>query len=229
MTDYEQFGKDYFRNRIGNDPVRLLSFLREKRYLVRFMGSEVFEKGKILDVGCSTGEFIEAIGWNRTGAYGMEISDFARTLAQDKGIRFDKTLFNTRDYFDVVVFRGTIQYLPNPFDCISGAFSCLKPGGHIVFLATPNSNSPYYLLFRTLPFLEEGLNYLIPNDVSLSMNLRNCGFEIVNVEYPYLRSPYAHPIRDHLKFVAKLICRTRDRFPFWRSMMSVVARKPGDR
>lgn len=176
-------------------------------------------------MGCSTGEFIEAIGWNVKNAYGMEASTYARAIAEKKGIRFDRHIFNTEDYFDLIVFRGTIQYLPNPFDYIKAAFVALKSGGYTVFLATPNSNSIYYRLFKTLPFLEEHLNYLIPCDISLTMNLQNCGFKIINIDFPYLKSPYSRLISDHLKFLRKLVFRTNDRFAFWRSSMNILAKK----
>ena len=226
MSDYDQFGKDYFQNRHGNDRLRQLSFMKEKKYLISFVGRDIFETGTLLDVGCSTGEFIDAIGWHKTRAFGMEVSSYARGVAEKKGIKFEKGLFNSENFFDLIVFRGTIQYLPNPFEYIQRAFVCLKKSGHVVFLATPNSNSPYYFLFKTLPFLEEKLNFLIPSNASLSMNLKNVGFEIVNIDYPYIGSPYANVMTDHLRFVRKLIFRTDDRFAFWRSSMNVLARKP---
>lgn len=226
MSDYNEFGKDYFKTRVGNDPLRQMSYVQEKGYLASWLGEGIFEAGSLLDVGCSTGEFIEATGWNKAGAYGMEVSEFARGIAESKGINFSRDIFNSDGFFDVVVFRGTIQYIPTPFQYIERAFACLKPGGHVVFLATPNSNSPYYMLFKTLPFLEEKLNYLIPSDASLKMNLINVGFEILSIDYPYIGIPYANPISDHLKFLKKLLFRTNDKFPFWRSMIWVVARKP---
>lgn len=202
-----------------------MSFQQERDYLKYYLGEKVFQEGLLLDVGCSTGEFIEAIGWNVKNAYGMEISTYARAIAEKKGIKFDRHIFNTEDYFDLIVFRGTIQYLPNPFDYMKAAFVALKSGGHVVFLATPNSNSIYYCLFKTLPFLEEHLNYLIPCDKSLTMNLKNCGFKILDVDFPYLKSPYSRLISDHLKFLKKLVFRTDDRFAFWRSSMNVLAKK----
>lgn len=225
MSDYDQFGKDYFQNRQGNDRLRQLSFVKEKEYLLSILGEEIFQTGTLLDVGCSTGEFIDAMGWNKKHAFGMEISDYARSIAEKKGIQFDKDLFNSDACFDLVVFRGTIQYIPNPFEYIKRAFACLKQGGHVVFLATPNSHSPYYLLFKTLPFLEEKLNFLIPSGTSLSMNLKNAGFEIVNIDYPYIETPYAKVVSDHFKFVKKLLFRTNDKFAFWRSSMNIVAKK----
>ena len=223
--DYNRFGEAYFVNRHGKDSLRQKSFAMERDYIISFLGKESLEKGKLLDVGCSTGEFIEALGWNRANCYGMEVSDYARSIAQTKEIKFTHDLFNSEDFFNLVVYRGTIQYLPNPFEYLKKTYTALKKDGHVVFLATPNTNSIYYRSFQTLPFLEEHLNYLIPCDVSLSMNLRNCGFEIMNIDYPYLRSPYSKFVSDHYKFLIKLIFKNDFRFAFWKSSINMVARK----
>lgn len=224
-SDYDRFGSDYFKQRAGNDALRQRSFAQERDYLARHLGQDIFSTGVLLDVGCSTGEFIDAMKWNISLAYGMDISDYARQIAADKGIRFDRDLLNTEEFFDVVLFRGTIQYIPEPFHYLRRAYYALKPGGCVVFLATPNANSPYYRQFGTLPFLEERLNYLIPCDTSLAMNLRNAGFTDVRIDYPYIRTPYARPFSDHLKFLRKYIFRTADRFAFWKSMMYLIAFK----
>jgi hypothetical protein len=55
------------------------------------------------------------------------------------------------------------------------------------------------------------------------MVLKNCGFRNVRISYPYWGSAYAHPVADHLKFAAKLLFRTKHRFPFWRNIMYVLA------
>jgi len=192
MVGQEKFGEDYFRFRQGNDPKRQISYQQERTYLVRWLGEKTLHEGRLLDVGCSTGEFIAALGWNVENVFGMEISDFARSLAQKRGIHFDRDLTNTESFFDLVVFRGTIQYIRSPFEYIQRASVALKPGGHVLFLATPNTNSPYYRAFKTLPFLEEEVNYWVPCDSSLRMVLRNAGFEVLDISYPYWHTPYAH-------------------------------------
>ncbi len=224
MAAPEKYGAEFFRTRQGNDPLRREAFARERAFLAARLGPEAFRTGRVLDIGCSTGEFLEAMDWSRDNAWGMEVSEFARKQAKSAGIRFDKDVFSETDFFDLVVLRGTIQYLPSPFEYLYAAYRSLKPGGSL-FLTAPNTNSPYYRLFRTLPFLEEELHYWIPCDTSLRMVLRNCGFRSVEITYPYLDSPYARPVRDHLKFVAKLLFRTKQRFPFWRNIMHVMARK----
>jgi SAM-dependent methyltransferase len=224
MAGAEKYDAGYFRTRQGNDALRVETFLQEKRFLEQRLAPAVFLKGRVVDVGCSTGEFLTTIGWDLSSAYGMEIADFARQRAAAAGISFEKDIFSEKDYFDLVVFRGTIQYLPNPFEHLYAAYRSLKPGGAL-FMTSPNTNALYYRLFKTLPFLEEELHYWVPCDTSLRMVLANCGFRGVEMSYPYLKSPYASPVRDHLRFLAKLLFRTSHRFPFWRNVMYVFAQK----
>jgi len=224
MAGAQKYDADYFQTRQGNDALRRETFLREKRLLERRLRPDVFLKGSVMDVGCSTGEFLTTIGWDLSKAFGMEIAEFARQRAKGAGISFDRDVFSEKDFFDLVVFRGTIQYLPNPFEHLYAAHRALKPGG-CLFLTSPNTNSPYYRLFKTLPFLEEEIHFWIPCDTSLRMVLRNCGFRKIEITYPYLDSPYAKPVRDHVLFLAKLLFRTGHRFPFWRNVMYVFAEK----
>ncbi len=225
MTAAEKYDASYFRNRLGNDPLRAKTFAQEKRLLEERLGSGVFRSGTVLDIGCSTGEFLKALGWDLSRAYGMEVAEFAREKARASGISFEKDVFSERDFFDLVVLRGTIQYLPSPFEYLYAAYRALKPGGWL-FISAPNTNSPYYRRFGTLPFLEEDLHFWIPCDTSLRMVLRNCGFGDVEVRHPYWRSPYARPLRDHAQFLCKLLFRTGQRFPFWRNITYVFAKKP---
>jgi SAM-dependent methyltransferase len=227
MVDPSAYGSTYFAHRQKNDPVRLAAFAIERRLLEERLDPGVFLKGRVLDVGCSTGEFLETIGWDLSQAWGMEVSEYARQRAQSAGISFTKSIFDEENFFDLIVFRGTIQYLPNPFEYLYAAFRALRPGGTL-FLLSPNTNSPYYRAFGTLPYLEEHLHFWIPSDASLKMVLRNGGFRNVDVTFPYLGSPYAHPLRDHLKFLVKRVFRTQHKFAFWRNSMYVFAEKPAD-
>ena len=210
----------YFETRNCTDRKRLASFMREKEFLLR----HVSLTGVVCDVGCSTGEFLTTIDW-LGDKYGMEVNATAIGLAQKSGIRFDKSILTEKEFFDAVIFRGTVQHLLEPFLYIARAFDALKHGGFLVFLATPNANSVTYKLFNTLPALEPEQNFYIPSDITLANVLRHLDFEVVEIQYPYLSSPYARPARDHVAFVASLILAREPRYPFWRNMMNVIARK----
>jgi SAM-dependent methyltransferase len=213
----------YFEARDGTDPRRQQQF-RSETALIR---SHV-DGGAILDVGCSTGEFLEALDWDGE-RFGMEISDLARAAATARGVRFDLDLFTEGAAFDAVVFRGTIQHLDEPFRFVKQSFRALRPGGFVFFLATPNANSPVYRRTRTLPFLDPPRNFYVPDDINFPNALRNYGFEVVEVRYPYLRSPYRRLVSDHCRYLRNLV-RRRNHLPhaFWRSSMEVVARRPAE-
>ena len=214
----DQYDDTYFANRHGGDPLRQKSFADEARFIRSHR-----QAGVLLDVGCGTGEFLAALQWNGP-IYGMEIARNAILEAQKRGICFDKSLINENEFFDIIIFRGTIQHIPVPFAYLQFAYQALKPGGHVVFLATPNANSIYYKIWNTLPALEPEKNFFIPSDIVLINAMRNIGFNLCEIRYPYWSSPYASPIRDHWNFVCSLFGRRR-KFPFWRNMMDAVFEK----
>jgi SAM-dependent methyltransferase len=216
------YGEDYFETRLSNDPKRVAQFLSEGKLIRRYIRS-----GRAMDIGCSTGEFLETIDW-QDERFGMEISEYARNIAREAGVRFDRDIFSESDFFDLVIIRGTIQHLDEPFLFLKHAFTALRPGGYIVFLATPNTNSPFYRLKKTLPFIDRPRNFFVPDDVGLAQVLTNFGFVVRETRYPYLRTPYAHPLQDHWRFLKNLLTPRRKVFPhaFWRSSMEMVAQKP---
>lgn len=240
----DRWPDEYFAQRVGNDPNRARAFEGERLFLLRnrAVASEILGPLAICDVGCSTGEFLGALrlidpaiplpngqvvrrnDWHRL--YGMEISAHARRIAETHGISFARDILNTSNFFDAVIFRGTIQHLPHPFRYIERAFTALKPGGHVAFLATPNAGSLCYRLWQELPVSDDTRNYWMPSAKTLSNALTNFGFEIVAVEYPYLNGGYARPARDALAFARRLALGGKTNFPFPGNMLNLLARKP---
>ncbi len=217
----EVFNPEYFRDRVGNDIKRQKSFLSEKEFINKYICS-----GKLLDVGCSTGEFLDVLKWNGE-TYGMEISEFAKSIATEKGIRFDKDLFNSKNFFDLIVFRGTIQHIDTPFLYMKKTFEALKPGGFVVFLMTPNTNSLYFKLWNSLPLLIPEQNFYLPSDNSLKQAMENFGFSFKEIRYPYLDSAYSNPVKDHFCFLKKLFTG-RGKFAFWNNSMDLIFQKPAE-
>ena len=119
-------------------------------------------------------------------------SPSTRAASQSRaGCTFDRDIFSESDFFDLVIFRGTIQHLDEPFLFLKHTFTALKPGGYLAFLATPNTNSPFYRLKKTLPFIDAPRNFYIPDDISLAQTLTNFGFVVRETRYPYLGTPWA--------------------------------------
>lgn len=218
----DMYDDAYFAGRNLNDTKRIVAYKQDSDFISKYCDID----GAVCDIGCSTGEFLEAIRW-RGPRYGIEISEFAKKIASTREINFETNILNQKEYFDVVIFRGTIQHLPSPFEYLNLAYESLKPGGKLFLLATPNANSLVYKIFNTLPALDKRLNFYIPSDITLKDNLENIGFKLLNTEYPYLGSPYANYLSDHINFIKSLVInRTKNKnYAFWKNMMNMVAEK----
>lgn len=180
------------------------------------------DRGTVVDIGCGLGEFLDLFPGDRWDKYAIEVSQLAMREAREKGICFD--LPTGEGWCDLVVLRGSLQHLDRPIETLARAFEWLRPGGWIVFLATPNAGSLVYRLWQDLPVLEPPLNFVVFSEKLLRQCLVNLGFRDVSFVFPYLRTPYARPVRDHLFFLLRAFGIKRD-FPFWKNMLECYARK----
>jgi cyclopropane fatty-acyl-phospholipid synthase-like methyltransferase len=219
MNDFKQlYESEYFKERFnGVDLKREKSYLQEYERITQFVTG-----GKVLDIGCGMGNFLEIFD-KSFDKYGLEISEFAKKEAQKKGIKIIDYDFK-KEFFDIIIFRGVFQHLDTPLYDLQRASELLKKNGLMIFLATPNSNSPYYKCFNTLPMLDSTRNFVIPSDTMLTQILKNFNFKIEKIVYPYIDSPYAQPFKDHGKFILNLF-GFKYKFAFWKNMMEIYARK----
>jgi len=98
-------------------------------------------KGKLLDIGAGTGDFLvvaKTDGWQTTG---IEPSQKAKTIAINKGVTFADSLATLEDNsFDVITMWHVLEHVPNLEEYISELKRLLKPSGTIV-IAVPNFKS----------------------------------------------------------------------------------------
>ena len=104
------------------------------------------KKGKsLLDVGCSTGFFLDEAkkkGWQ---ARGVELSRWAAKIAREKfGIEvINSTLKQAKlpaNSYDVIVLHDTIEHVLNPREMLIEIRRILKPDG-VVYINTPDIQS----------------------------------------------------------------------------------------
>jgi SAM-dependent methyltransferase len=188
----------------------------------RLIARTGLQAGAVVDVGCGMGEFLDRFddaAWDR---FGVDVSELAVEACRAKGIAFD--LPDGDGWADLVVLRGSLQHLDRPIQALADAHRWLRPGGWLAILATPNAGGPVYRLFQELPALDPPRNFVVFSDRELAQCLRNLGFAAPGFVYPYLGTPYASPLRDHLRFAARLAGRHVP-FAFWRNMMECYAQR----
>jgi 2-polyprenyl-3-methyl-5-hydroxy-6-metoxy-1,4-benzoquinol methylase len=111
--------------------------LRKKLNLI----NSISEKGKLLDIGAGTGDFLTVArkdNWNVTG---IEPNEKAKSIAEKKGVSFAddvKTLDNNS--FDVITMWHVLEHVPNLEEYISELKRLIKPNG-IIIIAVPNFKS----------------------------------------------------------------------------------------
>ena len=216
----DTFNKNYFKV-YENDVKREKMYRSEIQKIYKY-----HSQGKILDVGCGIGKFLSFFDENRWDKYGVEVSSYAIEESKKNNIQFKEgSQYDYPDsYFDVIVFRGSLQLIPEPFSIILKCIKLLKKGGLMVFLSTPNSNSPYYRRFKTLPVLHPHHNYLIPSDILVSNAITNFGLKVDQIHYPYLSGPYAKPLIDSFYYLLSYI-GIKKKFAFFKSTMEIYAIK----
>lgn len=148
------------------------------------------ERGKILDIGCFAGYFLEIAkeqGWK---AYGIEPSKWARAIAKKKNLQVIgddiETIELAKNQYDVITMWDVIEHLPDTSAILKKCHRSLRKKG-IIALGTPNiesivakitkNNNPYLIRMHILFFSPK----------TLTRFLEEAGFTVLNV-YSYGRT-----------------------------------------
>jgi 2-polyprenyl-3-methyl-5-hydroxy-6-metoxy-1,4-benzoquinol methylase len=98
------------------------------------------KKGKVLDYGCGTGNYLHACmldGWQTEG---VEPNDTARLLAQQKGLTVANRLQTAGTNFDLITLWHVLEHVPDLTETVALLYQKLKAGGSLV-IAVPNHQS----------------------------------------------------------------------------------------
>jgi SAM-dependent methyltransferase len=166
--------------------------------------------GKVLDVGCGSGLFLDSLN-PMIKKYGIEFNEKSLQKCKKKGIYafagFKDAQFKD-DIFDVVSVNHALEHFPNPLDTIKEIYRILKPGG-ILVIGIPNSRSIGFKLFRTKWFpLEVPRHTFLFSDRNLTAYLKSQNIYIKKVRhtaeaYCYIGS-FFYTINDLFKLNKKL-------------------------
>jgi len=110
-------------------------------------------KGRILDVGCGLGYFVEYLQNNGWDARGIEVSKYAADSAENKGLNVISGDFLKIEYplnhFDCITMWDAIEHVPYPMRYVKQAYKLLKPGGMLI-IQTPNIENLTLLLNKNM-------------------------------------------------------------------------------
>lgn len=112
---------------------------------------EVTPGGRLLDVGCGSGELLERLnGWGWQGE-GLDFDELAVRMARKRGLKVRHGTLETQEYpdesFDAIVMSHVIEHVPEPLLFLQGCYRIIKPNGRLV-LVTPNKESWTHKVFK---------------------------------------------------------------------------------
>ena len=151
------------------------------------------KNGKILDIGCASGDFVrfaQGQGWD---AYGVEASSYAADIAiNQQGLKvFKGTLEDAHfpdDFFDVVFMGDVLEHMAKPLGFLACARRSLKAGG-LLYVAVPNARSLYYYFFMCLSRFTHKDYFVLPHHLlhfsqsSLTRLISSSGFKVEELRF----------------------------------------------
>ena len=141
-------------------------------------------KGKLLDVGCGSGNMLEVakqIGWDVTG---LEVDKSAVYAARMKSLNVIEGDFRKLkqhlNVFDCIVCSHVLEHVHTPLDLLSLLSNSLKPGG-VLLLSLPNAKSHLRTRFGiNWRGLEAPRHISIPMLEEIIKSLTSLGFVKIN-------------------------------------------------
>ena len=159
-------------------------------YVLEYL--KTVKQGTVLDVGCGLGWFLSALP-KRWKKYGLEVSKVAADYAGKFGKIFHGTLLESsyaENTFDVIFMHHVIEHLSKPERDFKVIKRILKPGG-LLILGTPDFDSGCARLFgKNYRLLHDGTHVSLFSNDSLHRFLRDKGFSIERVEYPFFETRF---------------------------------------
>ncbi len=109
-------------------------------------------KGRLLDVGCATGDFLSLARQSGWDIAGTECSPYAVAAAEERlqcPVYQDDLAVVAQKVspFDAVTLHHVIEHVDNPREFVGHVFQLLKPGGYL-YIECPNFDSLEAAVFR---------------------------------------------------------------------------------
>lgn len=140
-TYYKAWGIEGAKENESSRQMKIDTFLLRLQLIQKYITA-----GKILDVGCATGYFLEAAKTLNYQTYGVELSEYSSSIAKTK---FGKeNIFNgkleactfEKGMFDAITMFDLIEHVRSPEQTLKDASALLSDQG-IILITTPHNKS----------------------------------------------------------------------------------------
>lgn len=209
---------------------------RKKMYRLEYglIKPYIIKSGRVLDVGCSGGYFLDYFHKEGFSCYGVEFGSEAAAEASKKYHvwqgDFPKITITSK--FDLVIFRGVIEHIPNPKAYLDKALSLLNQNGIVFITSTPDASAFCCELFKEMWNQHEPEAHLMHfTPRHFDEFFKKKGMEKLLEEHLYEETPYADIESDITKVSYAIKIKRKGgkisfRSPaFWSNMLSLAYKK----
>lgn len=246
-NSYKSVLNDYFNYKLKTKKTFFLSslmfFFKKSHFYTSHI--PIFKKdGKLLDIGCSYGNYLikmKNFGWN---VYGTEINEKAVKFANEElglqnvqNIFFEDNSFEKK-YFDVVNMNMVLEHVYDPSLTIKKVHNILKDEGELIF-SVPDISGYEAKLHKEFAYtlqVPEHLHHFTPK--MITKLLEDNGFEVIRIVHQNSDRDFVAPFNYkgdkflskvfHNKIIRKTVIKLFINFLAFMgktSRMSIYARK----
>lgn len=148
---------------------------------------KIAPSGKLLDVGCATGDFL-SVAQDFYDVEGLELSEWSAKIAHQRGFEIHTCRLGEmqeKELYDIITLWGVIEHFESPRSEIGNISRLLKNGG-IVCIWTGDINSWIAQLLGRKWWYIQGQHIQFFSRKSLCRLFADYGFELVLMEkYPF--------------------------------------------
>lgn len=161
-------------------PWRQELFEQRLRHLQRHISS-----GRLLEVGCASGEFLRPAARSGFDVAGVEPEPITSAQARDRGLNVVTSTLAEASYgvgsFDAVALFHVLEHLDSPRQTLTEISRILKPGG-VLAIETPNIDTVWFRLLgaRWRQLIPDHYFFFTPR--TLRRLLEETGFQLVEVK-----------------------------------------------
>jgi len=194
-TIQQLYQDEYFQ--LGKDKKKILGYRdykKQERFLIPYFRKKLGlidklmggKKGKLLDIGCALGHFLELAKKESWEVTGLDISDYSIREVRKKGIMAVKgPLVQARlksSSFGVVTLFQTLEHDYDPLGLLDEIKRILKPGGLLVLTVPDQKNILARILGKKWHGWQTEGHLIWFDSQNLEFALKKAGFSKIKVE-----------------------------------------------
>lgn len=141
--------------------------------------------GRVLDVGCSTGSFLDIAkqaGWL---CHGLELNQTEAKIAKGKGHAVQENLLSKAEFsekFDAITLWDVFEHIKDGYSFLKEARKSLRPSG-LVFVQSPSRDALAARILQSQCNMFDGLEHVNLFGIdSLEKLCERAGYEVVSYE-----------------------------------------------